>query len=286
MSYLLEAVNLNKRYPLPGASWLDKLRDRELRRKMDPQLHAVSGVSFRLERGRSLGLVGESGCGKSTLVNMLSRLSDPTSGAIIFDGKDIAAVPARRFGSHPDRANIQVVFQDPHESLNPRFTAFQVIADPLRRIGGWNGGAELEKHVAAIAEKVGLPAALLSRFPHQLSGGQKARVNIARAISLEPKLLVLDEPTSALDVSVQAVILRLLDQLRRDLGMTYLFVSHDLNVVRLLCDDVMVMYLGKIVEQGPAEEVFRDPRHPYTRALVSAIPDAAAQKDTRIRLSG
>lgn len=286
MSYLLEAINLNKRYPLAGASWLDKLKTPSLRKKPDPQLHAVSGVSFRLEQGRSLGLVGESGCGKSTLVNMICRLSDPTSGAIIFDGKDIAAVSARRFGSHPDRANLQVVFQDPHESLNPRFTAFQVIADPLKRIGGMYRGVELEKHVAAIAEKVGLPEALLFRFPHQLSGGQKARVNIARAIALEPKLLVLDEPTSALDVSVQAVILRLLDQLRRDLGMTYLFVSHDLNVVRLLCDDVMVMYLGKIIEQGPAEEVFRDPKHPYTRALVSAIPDAAAQKDNRIRLSG
>jgi oligopeptide/dipeptide ABC transporter ATP-binding protein len=236
-------------------------------------LHAVDDVSFSIARGETLGLVGESGCGKSTLVKLITRLADPSAGRIVFDGEALDQVPARHFARHPARARIQKVFQDSTDSLNPRFTAFELIADPLRQILRLRG-AELARRVEQAAAAVTFPGALLTRYPHQLSGGQKARVGIARALALEPLLLVLDEPTAALDVSVQAVILHLLAELRARLGMAYLFVSHDLNVVRLLCDRVLVMYLGKIVEAGPAEQLFRAPRHPYTKALIAALPSA------------
>lgn len=285
MTPLLSVENLVRRFPLgPRRGGLAALLGRGGGHR--PLLHAVDGVSFSLGAGESLGLVGESGCGKSTLVNLLARLTDPDSGAIHLEGRDLAAIPARRFAGHPARGRIQVVFQDPHDSLNPRFTAFDSIAEPLRRLGGFSGAA-LTGRVTGLAERVGLPGELLGRFPHQLSGGQKARVNIGRAIALEPRLLILDEPTSALDVSVQAVILKLLARLRSELGMSYLFVSHDLNVVRLLCDRVLVMYLGQIVEAGPAQAVFSDPAHPYTRALVSAIPGPhAGHRAQRLRLDG
>ncbi|MEM9566837.1 MAG: ABC transporter ATP-binding protein [Cyanobacteria bacterium P01_E01_bin.34] len=235
-------------------------------------LHAVDDISFAIRAGESVGLVGESGCGKSTLVRLVTRLMDPTAGEIWFEGRDLARVPSRRFAKSPDRANVQMVFQDPNDSLNPSHTAFAAIAEPLKRLGTINQRSDLSNRVHQLAEWVGLPIELLGRFPHQLSGGQKARVAIARAIALEPKLLVLDEPTSALDVSVQALILQLLATLRQRLGISYLFVSHDLNVVRLLCDRAIVMYLGKVVESGPVEEIFARPAHPYTRALVAAIP--------------
>ncbi len=236
------------------------------------QLHAVDDVGLSILPGEAVGLVGESGCGKSTLVRMLTRVLDPSDGSIRFDDREIGHVPAARFTTSPSRASIQMVFQDPTDSLNPRFTAFDCIADPLRRLRGPWTKVTLAARVAELAGMVGLPLPLLDRFPHQLSGGQKARVGIARALGPEPKLLVLDEPTSALDVSVQAVVLKLLDDLRRRLGTSYLFVSHDLNVVRLLCEKVVVMYLGKVVESGPVDQVFRHPAHPYTRALLGAIP--------------
>jgi oligopeptide/dipeptide ABC transporter ATP-binding protein len=217
---------------------------------------------------------------------VLNRLIDATSGVIQFEGRDLAGIPARRFGQSPERALIQMVFQDAQDSLNPRYTAFDAIADPLKRLKRLRGVA-LKERVAALAGMCGLPAELLSRFPHQLSGGQKARVGIARAIAVEPKLLILDEPTAALDVSVQVVILQLLDELKTKLGMSYLFVSHDLNVVRLICDRVLVMYLGKIVESGPTARVFRSPRHPYTAALLSAIPSfEPGASGVRKRLTG
>jgi len=244
-------------------------------------LHAVDDVSFTIGAGETVGLVGESGCGKSTLVKLITRLLDPTEGEIVFAGEDVAALAVRDFARSPLRARIQKVFQDPTDSLNPRFTAFDLIADPLRRMRGLSGPA-LRAGVETAAADVALPQPLLTRYPHQLSGGQKARIGIARAIALEPALLVLDEPTAALDVSVQAVILHLLADLKQRLGMSYLFVSHDLNVVRLLCDRVLVMYLGRIVESGPAEDVFRTPKHPYTQALVAAAPvglDAHAGKN-------
>jgi oligopeptide/dipeptide ABC transporter ATP-binding protein len=250
------------------------------------RLHAVDEVSFTIGKGETVGLVGESGCGKSTLVRLINRLLDPTSGSIRLGGTELADVRAAGFAANPNRKRIQMVFQDAGDSLNPRFTAFHAIADPLRRLAGL-GGARLTARVEALADMTGLPRELLTRFPHQLSGGQKARVGIARAIAVEPELLILDEPTAALDVSVQVVILQLLQKLKRELGMSYLFVSHDLNVVRLLCDRVLVMYLGKIVEAGPADALFADPRHPYTRALISAIPQADPEKRVgRLRLSG
>jgi len=264
---LLDVDRLHKRFPVAG--------------RRGSLLHAVDDVTLHISRGESLGLVGESGCGKSTLVRLLARLIDPSEGRILFDGEDIGSVPARSFARTPQRARVQMVFQDPTDSLNPRHTAREAIREPALLLGGLSR-TQADARVDEVAEQVGLPPELLTRFPHQLSGGQKARVGIARALAARPDLLILDEPTSALDVSVQAVVLQLLDRLRRELGLSCLFVSHDLNVVRLLTDRVAVMYLGKIVEVGPVEQVFRAPRHPYTRALVSAIPGTGP----RIRLTG
>ncbi len=281
---LLDIATLHKLFPIglpPGL--LDRLRGKA---KPVPHLHAVDNVSFQIMRGETMGLVGESGCGKSTLVRLITRLLDPTDGSIRLKGEEIGALPAKGFGASPYRPRIQMVFQDATDSLNPRYTAFDAIADPIHRLKPLSRD-KLKARVEELAELCGLPQSLLSRFPHQLSGGQKARVGIARAIAVEPELLILDEPTAALDVSVQVVILQLLESLKQRLGMSYLFVSHDLNVVRLLCDRVMVMYLGKIVEIGPAEAVFRQPRHPYTQALLSAIPHfEPGVESTRVRLGG
>ncbi len=251
---LLEVLNLRKTYA----------------GKSGP-VHAVKGVSFTVHKGESVGLVGESGCGKSTTSSMLARLFDPTSGQILFKGQDIAEMPAAGFARNPLRGRIQMVFQDATDSLNPRHTARQSIAEPLKRMSDLRGKA-LEARVEELAHLTGLPPHLLDRFPHQLSGGQKARVGIARAIAPEPDFLILDEPTAALDVSIQAVVLNLLADLRARLGMSYLFVSHDLNVVRLLCDRVIVMKGGEVVEAGPAQQVMDNPQHPYTRELLSAAP--------------
>ncbi|GGB28246.1 ABC transporter ATP-binding protein [Tistrella bauzanensis] len=235
------------------------------------RLHAVDGVDFTLARGQALGLVGESGCGKSTLAAMLARLTDPDRGRILFDGVDLTAVPARRAAHAPWRRRIQMVFQDAGDSLDPRLTAIEAVARPLARLNGLKGAA-LTRAAAEALDRVYLPASLFGRLPHQLSGGQLARVGLARAIAPGPELLILDEPTSALDVSIQAVILRLIDDLRRELGLACLFVSHDLNVVRMMCGQVLVMYLGRVVEQGPADAVFDHPAHPYTAGLAAAIP--------------
>jgi peptide/nickel transport system ATP-binding protein len=203
---------------------------------------------------------------------MICRLIDPSEGDILFDGQSIGHLAARDFHRSPLRKDIQIVFQDPNESLNPRFTAFDCIAHPLLRLAGMRVGEALRQRVEECAQRVGLPVELLPRFPHQLSGGQKARVGIARAIACRPRLLVLDEPTAALDVSVQALVLNLLQDLKDSLGMSYLFVSHDLNVVRLLCDRVIVMQTGKIVEHGPTKQVLVAPQAAYTRDLLTAIP--------------
>ncbi len=232
---------------------------------------AVDSISFTIARGESVGLVGESGCGKSTTSMMVMRLIDKSDGLIMFDGEDIGAIPARSFATLPQRKRIQMVFQDPTDSLNPRFTAARAIADPLLQLGGIPRD-EVRGRCEALATQVGLPLNLLDRFPHQLSGGQKARVGIARAIALNPDLIILDEPTAALDVSVQAVVLNLLQDLKDSLGMSYLFVSHDLNVVSMLCDRVIVMQTGKIVEQGPTKQVMIEPQASYTRDLLAAIP--------------
>ena len=278
MTDILEVVDLVRRFAVGRHS----------------ALHAVDGVTFRIAPGESVGLVGESGCGKSTLVRLVTRMLDVTSGDVIFRGRNIGFIPARTFAGTPFRSRIQMVFQDPSDSLNPRFTAYEAIAEPLRRLGSIAAASgatpapapDVHATVVDAAVRCGLPEELLPRYPHQLSGGQKARVGIARAIALRPELLVLDEPTAALDVSVQATILKLLVELRRDLGMSYLFVSHDLNVVRMLCDRVIVMYLGKIVEEGPTAALFERPAHPYTEALIGSIPRIGGDPDSRVPLAG
>jgi peptide/nickel transport system ATP-binding protein len=269
---LLVVEKLVKEYP---RKWVGGTLRRMLQRKPAPEpetFRAVDGISFAVNRGESVGLVGESGCGKSTTSTIVMRLIDKSDGVIMFDGEDIGAIAPQKFAELPLRKRIQMVFQDPTDSLNPRFTAARAIADPILRLGDVRGRRAVRARCEELARQVGLPAELLDRFPHQLSGGQKARVGIARAIALNPDLVILDEPTAALDVSVQALVLNLLAELKDTLGMSYLFVSHDLNVVRLLCDRVIVMQAGRIVEQGPTEEVLFAPQAQYTRDLLAAIP--------------
>ncbi len=253
---LLEVDSVSCRFPLKGGNWLQ----------------AVDGVSFSVAAGEAVALVGESGCGKSTLARLINRLLEPESGRIMLEDRNIGSIPMHRFARDPARASVQMVFQDATDSLDPHHTAHRAIASPVTSLLRLNR-AETDARVREAARLAGLPDDLLPRYPHQLSGGQKARVGIARALATRPALLVLDEPTSALDVSVQAVVLRLLDDLRTRLGVALLFISHDLNVVRLLCSMVLVMYRGQVVESGPANRVFAAPRHPYTQALVDAIPD-------------
>ncbi len=269
---LLKVQNLVKDFPkgsASGSSWVNRLLGRP---NDEPVFRAVNDISFEIPRGGSVGLVGESGCGKSTTSSMVMRLLDTTSGSIELDGVDLTQTPLKAFARSEHRSKLQMVFQDPTDSLNPRFTARRAIADPIRMLGSPDDRRFINDRVDELANQVGLPVALLDRFPHQLSGGQKARVGIARAIALRPNLLILDEPTAALDVSVQAVVLNLLADLRADLGMSYLFVSHDLNVVRLLCQHVLVMRNGEIVERGLSEDVMQNPKDPYTQSLIEAIP--------------
>jgi peptide/nickel transport system ATP-binding protein len=256
--------------PPPGTPPL--LEVRNLVKQYDQGAPAVSDFSMAMMAGESVGLVGESGSGKTTTSRMICRLIDPTTGEILFDGQSIGHLPARDFHRSPMRRDIQIVFQDPNESLNPRFTAFDCIAHPLLRLTGMRPGEALRHRVEECARRVGLPLELLPRFPHQMSGGQKARVGIARAIACRPRLLVLDEPTAALDVSVQAVVLQLLDRLRREDNLALLFVSHDLNVVRMMCDRTIVLRDGRIVEQGESRALFDNPQTAYTRELVDAVP--------------
>ena len=249
---LLEIEGLAKHYPLKGGR----------------VVRAVDGVDLALRAGESLGLVGESGCGKSTVARLALRLVPPSAGAIRFQGQDIA--PLSDAALRPLRRHMQLIFQNPHAALNPRRTVFASVAEPLVVQGVAQGNGTLAR-VATLLRQVGLPDSFLWRYPHELSGGQKQRVCIARALALEPKLLVLDEPTSALDVSVQAQILEFLQDLRSRFGLAYLFISHNLAVVRQLCDRVAVMYLGRIVEEAPVSAVFDAPRHPYTRALIASV---------------
>ena len=263
---LLDVVELSKSYSKPRSftDWVNG-------RRPSPFL-AVDRISFRVFSGESVGLVGESGCGKSTTSAMIARLLEPTAGSIWFKGKDVSLIPSERFTESPMREKIQMVFQDPTESLNPRTTAEEAISDSLVHLLGISSRDQVRSEVRRLAMQVGLETELLARLPHQLSGGQKARVGIARALASQPELLILDEPTAALDVSVQAVVLNLLADLKEQLGMSYLFVSHDLEVVRLLCDRVIVMQGGRIVESGLTKEVLQSPQHEYTRTLLSAAP--------------
>ena len=232
-------------------------------------LRAVDGVSLTVEKGESVGLVGESGCGKSTLGKTVLRLVPPTSGEIVFDGEDIARLPADSL--KPYRRRAQMIFQDPFGSLNPRHTIESILTAPLY-VHGIGDRAERRKRVAAIIERVGLPLSALSRYPHEFSGGQRQRIGIARALVLGPDLIICDEPVSALDLSIQAQILNLLVEMKRDFNLSYLFISHDLSVIRYFADRVLVMYLGRIVESASHASLWRDPRHPYTKALFAAVP--------------
>ncbi|SDI18282.1 ABC transporter ATP-binding protein [Variovorax sp. OV700] len=238
-------------------------------------LHAVDGVSFDIRAGETVGLVGESGCGKSTLSRTLLRLVNPASGRIVFDGTDIAPLPERAL--KPWRRRVQMVFQDPYASLNPRRSVFDIIESVLK-VHGVSDRAERRNRIAAILERVGLPADAGRRFPNEFSGGQRQRIGIARALVLRPSLVVLDEPVSALDVSVQAQILNLLVELKEDFGLSYLFISHDLSVVRYIADRVMVMNKGKIVETGSHRDIWDRPQHPYTRSLIAAVPGMEQRK--------
>ena len=238
---------------------------------------AVDDVSFEIARGGSLGIVGESGSGKSTVARMISRLIEVTGGSIVFEDVDISAISPSAFVRRPERRKIQHVFQDTGENLTPHLTARAAVADPLRRLVSLTDEEQIQKKVDELAASVALSPELLSRYPHQLSGGQKARVGIARALASNPDLLILDEPTAALDVSVQAAILKLLHRLRSEFGLAYLFISHDIEVVRLMCENVIIMRLGRVVEQGPTRQIFEDPQSDYGRALLAAVPRLAAK---------
>jgi len=246
-------------------------------------LLAVQQATLTIKSGQSLGLVGESGCGKSTIARMVASLLTPSSGRILLNGENLADDNPR--GRQARREQVQIVFQDPHASLNPRRTIYQAVAEPLI-IHRSLPRHTLQIKVGQLLESVGLPARFMYRYPHELSGGQKQRVAIARAVALEPSLLVLDEPTSALDVSVQAQILEFLRELRSRENLAYLFISHNLSVVRLMCEQVAVMYLGRIVEEGPTAKVFANPGHPYTRALLDAVPLPVAQQPAHKLLTG
>jgi oligopeptide/dipeptide ABC transporter ATP-binding protein len=256
---LIEVEHLKLHFPIKHGIFID----REVAR-----VHAVDDVTFSLSEGETLGLVGESGCGKTTLSRALMRLIDSTDGAIRFHGKDITT--AGRKEMEPLRREMQMVFQDPFASLNPRKRVSQIIGSPLK-LHGVKADA-IDAKVRELLERVGLSSEYVNRYPHEFSGGQRQRIGVARALALEPRLIVLDEPVSALDVSVQAQIINLLDDLQDDFGLTYLFVAHDLSVVRHVSDRIAVMYLGKLMELSPSEELYQKPIHPYTSALLSAIP--------------
>ena len=269
---LLEVEDLKVYYPVRGG-WFRPKR----------YLRAVDGVSFSLEAGETLGLVGESGCGKSTLGRALVRLENPAAGRVMLDGRDMAALKGREL--RRARKNFQMIFQDPYGSLNPRLTIFQALDEVLALHFRLNRAERLER-AAALLERVGLTAEALNRYPHQFSGGQRQRIGIARALAAEPRFIVADEPVSALDVSVQASIINLLDDIRRETRTSFLFIAHDLAVVEHISSRILVMYLGHVVEEAPARELVGSPRHPYTQALLSTVPTLDANGRKRIVLPG
>ncbi len=258
---LLRVEDLKIHFPIYDGLFRRKVGD----------VKAVDGVSFEIKRGETLGLVGESGCGKSTTGRAVLRLYDPTAGAVNFEDRDIASLPANEMRAM--RPRMQMIFQDPQASLNPRMTVGAIIAEPLMEHTKMSAGERKDK-VAELLDQVGLSRDFINRFPHEFSGGQRQRIGIARALALDPDLIVCDEPIAALDVSIQAQVVNLLEDLQHRLGLTYLFISHDLSMVRHIADRVAVMYLGKIMELAPMGKLFASPRHPYTQALLSAVPVA------------
>ena len=258
---LLEAVDLVKHFPVRSTS---------VRRASREYVHAVDGISLEVRRGETLGIVGESGCGKSTLGRLLVRLHEPTSGTIRFDGTDITSLSRREL--RPFRRQMQMIFQDPYASLNPRKRVGQIVGDPFQ-IHREGSRGEVRGRVQELLEVVGLSADHINRYPHEFSGGQRQRIGVARALALSPRLIVADEPVSALDVSIQAQVVNLLDDLQDEFHLTYVFIAHDLGVVRHVSDRIAVMYLGVIVESAPVDQLFERPIHPYSEALLSAIPE-------------
>lgn len=245
-------------------------------------VHAVDGVNFSIEKGKTLGIVGESGCGKSTTGRTILRLIEPTSGEIYFEGKDIVHASKREMKAL--RRDMQIIFQDPFSSLDPRMTVSELIAEPIILNKLIKDKAELEKRVLELMETVGLAKRLYNTYPHELDGGRRQRIGIARALALNPKFIVCDEPVSALDVSIQAQILNLLKELQAKMNLTYIFITHNLSVVNYFADDVAVMYLGSLVEKAPVEEIFNNPLHPYTKALLSAIPVPELNSEHHVEL--
>jgi peptide/nickel transport system ATP-binding protein len=278
MNPILQVSDLKKHFPVKGGLFGTTVG----------QVYAVDGVSFHIDKGETLSLVGESGCGKSTLARCIMRLHDASSGSLWFEDRDITHLDAAAM--RPVRPRLQMVFQDPYTSLNPRRRVGELIAEPLRVHPGASGAraeAEVQARVIELAELVGLRPEQLARFPHEFSGGQRQRIGIARALALSPRLLVLDEPVSALDVSIQAQIINLLADLQERLGLTYLFIAHDLSVVRQVARRTAVMYLGSIVEMGPTDALYAAPAHPYTQALLASVPLArSGQRQVRTLLAG
>lgn len=265
---LLEVKNLKKYFHTPRG-----------------MLHAVDGVNFSIERGKTLGVVGESGCGKSTTGRTILRLIEPTGGEVIFEGKDISKLSREEMRKM--RKDMQIIFQDPYSSLDPRMTVNKIIREPIVLNKILTDSRQIEKRVLELMETVGLAERLYNVYPHELDGGRRQRIGVARALAMEPKFIVCDEPVSALDVSIQAQILNLLKELQGRLGLTYIFITHDLSVVNYFADDIAVMYLGQLVEKATSDELFAHPSHPYTQALLSAIPDVDVDaKNERILLKG
>ncbi|PPE66674.1 ABC transporter ATP-binding protein [Caldimonas caldifontis] len=280
MTALVEVKDLAKTFDV-SAPWLNRVIERRPREFV----HAVDGVSFEIERGHTLALVGESGCGKSTVARLLVGLYKPSRGTVRFDGQDTEAAMRTAEGRALHR-RMQMIFQDPYASLNPRWKVLDIIAEPLREHGMVKNDDEAKQRVGELLQSVGLAPADMEKFPHQFSGGQRQRISIARALATQPEFLVCDEPTSALDVSVQAQVLNIMKDLQRQQGLTYLFISHNLAVVRHVADEVGVMYLGRLVELAPKTRLFEQPRHPYTRMLLDAIPDIHMTGRSRTPVQG
>ena len=273
MPVIVEAVNLKVHFPIR----------RGLFKRTVGRVKAVDGVSLVIHPGRTLALVGESGCGKTTAGKALLRLIPPTAGRVLFAGRDLSSLS--RTALRRSRGAMQIIFQDPYASLNPRLRTADILSEGMRSLGVGRDEKDRTRRMAELLEQVGLPLEALSRYPHEFSGGQRQRIAIARALAVEPKLIVCDEPTSALDVSVQAQILNLLKSLQDRLGIAYLFITHNISIVEYLAHEVAVMYLGRIVERGTADEVLGNPRHPYTQALLSAVPTVDGKREI-IRLTG